>query len=203
MDESSPDQAVIAASWDEPALFGVIFERHAGAIHRYLARRVGVDEAEDLAAETFVTAFRARERYDRSHEDARPWLFGIAVNLLRRHWRRERRQLRAYARTGIDPVLEQTEEADRRLDASAAGPQLAQALAQLAHKDRDALLLYAWADLSYEEIARALGIPIGTVRSRLSRARSRLRELISPDGQLQVEPLSTEGGRDARDPLAP
>lgn len=196
MDEPSPDDVIIVASRDEPALFGLLFERHSQALHRYIARRVGASSAEDLTAETFVTAFRSRARYDTSYEDARPWLFGIAANLLRRHWRSERRQLRAYARTGVDPVSDEIGDADRRLDASAAGPQLARALASTAHKDREVLLLYAWAELSYEEIARALGIPIGTVRSRLSRARAQIRELISPDGQPKVEPLLVEEARD-------
>jgi DNA-directed RNA polymerase specialized sigma24 family protein len=97
------DADVIAASRIDAARFGEIFDRYFADIDRYLARRVGQAIADDLAAETFVIAFRARARYDPSAADARAWLFGIAANLARRHFRSERRRLRAYARTGIDP----------------------------------------------------------------------------------------------------
>lgn len=188
-----PDSAVIAASLVDPAAFGAIFDRHYAHINRYLARRVGPALADELAAETFVIAFRSRGRYDRSAADARPWLFGIAANLARRHWRTERRRLRAYARSGIDPVGDESAEVDSRLDAAAAGPQLAAALASLSGRDREVLLLFAWADLSYEEISAALAIPVGTVRSRLSRARARIRELLAPSGQLAVDGPLTGG----------
>lgn len=179
------DGEVIAASWTNPARFGLIFERHHGAVHHYLQRRVGLDEADDLAAATFVTAFRSRSRYNAERRDARAWLFGIATNLLRHHWRRERRRLRAYARSGIDPIAPDIEEAHDRVDAERAGPRLASALASLSRAQRDVLLLHAWADLSDAEIAEALDVPLGTVRSRLSRARDRIREQISPSGQQQ------------------
>jgi RNA polymerase sigma-70 factor (ECF subfamily) len=181
------DGAIIAASAVDGASFAVIFDRHFDEIDRYLARRVGAALADDLAAETFVIAFRSRERYDCEAPDARPWLFGIAANLVRRHWRTERRRLRAYARRGVDPLGDEVDEAERRVDAVAAGPALAGALASLTAAEREILLLFAWADLSYEELAAALGIPIGTVRSRLSRARARVRELLSPSGQVGVE----------------
>jgi RNA polymerase sigma-70 factor (ECF subfamily) len=194
VDCSRPDGAIIAASRVDPSSFAPIFDRHFEAIHRYLGRRLGGAPADDLAAETFVVAFRSRDRYDCSHEDARPWLFGIATNLMRRHWRTERRQLRAYERSGVDPIRDEIADADRRLDAAAAGPALARALAAIAPEDREALLLFAWADLSYADIGAALGIPIGTVRSPLFRARGRLRELLAPGGQVVVTSV-TEGGR--------
>jgi RNA polymerase sigma-70 factor, ECF subfamily len=182
------DAAVIVASWADPARFGDIFDRHFQAIHRYLARRVGGQLAEDLAAEAFVQAFRARGRYDEVRTDARPWLFGIAVNLLRHHRREEKRRLMAYARSGIDAFApDDIEQAGSRADAEAAGPQIALALASLRGDERDVLLLFAWADLSYQEIAVALGIPVGTVRSRLNRARKRARELVSANGQYLSE----------------
>ncbi|MBI4261099.1 MAG: RNA polymerase sigma factor, partial [Actinobacteria bacterium] len=160
------------------------FDRHVAAIHRSLARRVGRQLADDLAAETFVEAFRSRGRYDVRYPDARPWLHGIATNVLRHHHRRERRRLIAYARTGVDPVLsDQSELADARADADALGPRIALALASLRPRDRDTLLLFAWEQLSYEEVARALGVPVGTVRSRLHRARRMVRELIGDPGQ--------------------
>jgi RNA polymerase sigma-70 factor (ECF subfamily) len=188
------DAAVVAASLNDARCFGEIFDRHFADIDRYLARRVGREIADDLAAETFVIAFRGRASYNPATAEVRPWLFGIAANLARRHWRTERRRLRAYARTGVDPLGQlDTDDIDRRLDALSAGPQLAGALAALKHADREILLLYAWADLSYEEIAAALGIPVGTVRSRLSRSRARVRELLSPSGQVELEHAS-EGG---------
>ncbi len=184
---------MIEASLADGACFGAIFDRHFAEINRYLARRVGSVLADEIAAEVFVIAFRSRERYDRAVADARPWLFGIAANLARRHWRTERRRLRAYARTGVDPSWDDSGDIDRRLDALAAGPVLAAALATLRPGEREVLLLYAWSDLGYEEIATALGMPVGTVRSRLSRARSRIRELLAPTGQLSVD-QATEGG---------
>lgn len=187
------DAEVIVSSLDDASRFGEIFDRHYGEINRYLARRLGGAAADELAAETFVRAFGARGRYEPAAADARPWLYGIAANLARRHWRTERRRLRAYARTGIDPVCDETADVDRRVDALAAGPQLAAALAALSGREREVLLLFAWADLGYEEISTALGIPVGTVRSRLSRARAHVRELLAPSGQVSVDG-ATEGG---------
>jgi RNA polymerase sigma-70 factor (ECF subfamily) len=188
------DAEVITASLSDAVRFGEIFDRHFAEIDRYLARRVGTTLADDLAAETFVVAFRSRARFDPAAPDARPWLFGIAANLVRRHWRTERRRLRAYARTGVDPVDQgDADDIARRVDAVSARPLLAGALASLSRADREILLLFAWAELSYEEIAVALGVPVGTVRSRLSRARARIRELVSVTGQVAVESV-TEGG---------
>lgn len=185
------DAEIIRRSEDDPGQFALVFERHFDAIHRYLARRVGVPLADDLASQVFTEAFDGRGRYDTSRPDALPWLYGIAANLLRRHHRTERRQLQAYARLGIDPVAaDDLGPLVDRLDAQASGRRLAEALAGLSGKDRDVLLLYAWAELSYSDIAYALGIPVGTVRSRLNRARRRMRELLGLDGQ--------EEGRDAR-----
>jgi RNA polymerase sigma factor (sigma-70 family) len=187
------DAAVIATSVTDASAFGEIFDRHFAEIHRYLRRRVGAALADELAAETFVVAFRLRDRYDRRALDSRPWLFGIAANLIRRHWRTERRRLRAYARTGTDPMWDESSEVERRVDAMAAGPHLAAALASLSAGEREVLLLFAWADLNYEEISAGLGIPTGTVRSRLSRARAHVRELMWPSGQVSVD-RATEGG---------
>jgi RNA polymerase sigma-70 factor (ECF subfamily) len=171
------DAAAMAASLDAPTAFGSIFERHHAAIHRYVARRLGVDLADELAAEVFAVAFAKRRRYDRSFESARPWLFGIATRLVQRHARRELRELRAYARTGVDPAMQSHEERVlAEVDSGAAGPALAAALAALPRAERDVLLLYAWAELAYPEIAAALSISPGTVKSRLHRARRRVRE---------------------------
>lgn len=174
------DAEAIAASLDDPRSFAVVFERHFDAIFRYLRRRVGSVQGEELAAETFAQAFAARGRFDGAYTDARPWLYGIAVNLLRRRYRTEERELRAYARSGFDPLAAD----DAPMDGADARA-VAAALAELPPIERETLLLYAWAELGYAEIAAALDIPIGTVRSRLSRARARVRELLVAGGQYE------------------
>jgi RNA polymerase sigma-70 factor (ECF subfamily) len=189
----SSDAEIIAASTADSRAFEAIFDRHYATIYSYLARRGGVDLAEHLAAETFVVAFAGRRRYDSDRPDARPWLLGIATNLLRHHRRSEERRLRAYARLDqTDSSPSEADAADARVDASRAVPALVQGLAALPATDRDALLLLAWADLTYQEIAQALRVPIGTVRSRLHRARRRMRELLRASGQYRAE---TEGDR--------
>ncbi|MEV6480454.1 sigma-70 family RNA polymerase sigma factor [Streptomyces sp. NPDC051576] len=174
------DASVIERSWDEPEAFAVLFDRHADPVHRYAARRLGTEVAEDLMAETFTIAFQQRFRYDTELADARPWLFGIATNLVGRHRRAEARRLRAIGRLPSAAGAEDTV-ADRvaaRVSAEAIRGQLALAMARLSARHRDVLLLVAWADLGYEEVARALEIPVGTVRSRLHRARGRLRDAL-------------------------
>jgi len=180
MRASRPDDAeVIARSRHEPELFAVLFHRHAPPIQRYVARRIGPDAAEDVLAETFLVAFDRRNRYDETRPDARPWLYGIATNLIGRHRRAEVRQLTAFGRTGVDPVVAAfTESAEARLGADAVKQRLAAALGRLRPVYRDALLLVVWGDLSYEEAAGALGVPVGTVRSRISRARRALRSAL-------------------------
>jgi RNA polymerase sigma-70 factor (ECF subfamily) len=187
------DSESIAASLDAPSAFAAVFERHHPAIHRYLARRLGTDLADELAAEVFAVAFDKRSRYDASFADARPWLFGIATRLSQRHWRREERELRAYARTGVDPAAPSHEErAAARADSASAGPALAAALAALPREERDVLLLHAWEDLGHGEIATALGIAPGTVKSRLHRARRRIRQSLAAAGELDASRSDTD-----------
>jgi RNA polymerase sigma factor (sigma-70 family) len=178
------DADLIAASGKDPHAFAGLFDRHYDVIAGWLRRRVEHALADELASETFLQAFAARARYDAARADARPWLFGIAANLLRRHRRAEERRWRAYARAATRAVDEADLGAvDARLDAGAAASALATALASLGPGERDVLLLYAWAELSYEQIADALALPIGTVRSRLHRARGVARELIERSGE--------------------
>jgi RNA polymerase sigma-70 factor (ECF subfamily) len=186
-----PDGELIAGSRTEPAMFSEIFDRHHGDLYRYLRRRVGAGLAADLAAETFVTAFARRDAYSPQSSDARPWLYGIAHNQLRNHVRHERRQLAAYARHGVEPLADaaamtEFSLADARADAAAVRARLAQILTQMAAGDRDVLLLFAWADMSYAEVAEALRIPVGTVRSRLNRARRQLRVLVENESLDQL-----------------
>jgi RNA polymerase sigma factor (sigma-70 family) len=178
------DAALIELSRHEPEEFTELFRRHAPHIQRYVTRRLGPDAADDIVAETFLLAFRHRDRYDQDRADARPWLYGICTNLIGRHRRAEVRQYRALAKTGTDPVTESfTDRVDERVSAGMASREIAAALARLSAELRDTLLLAAWSDLSYEEIATALGVPVGTVRSRLNRARSKLRKTLPQEPQ--------------------
>ena len=183
--EPPDDAALIEWSLRDAEAFAGLYDRHAAVLHRYVARRLGDGAADDIVAETFLDAFRRRHKYDPAMPDARPWLYGIAANLIGKHSRAEVRMLRAYSRTGTDPVLtasaastDETARADSRLSASAVHRELAAALAALSAGDREVLLLVAWAELSYAEVAAALRIPAGTVRSRLHRARARVRDAL-------------------------
>jgi RNA polymerase sigma factor (sigma-70 family) len=174
------DSEVVARSLLEPTAFALIFERHFRSVHTYLHRRVGRDLADDLAAETFAVAFERRASC-RATSTVLPWLCGIATNLLRHRWRVERRQLRAFARGGDDRWAEYEDEAAARVDGSALNARLARALVAMRSCERDALLLYALADLTYEEIASALEVPVGTVRTWLHRARLTAQRELAPE----------------------
>jgi RNA polymerase sigma factor (sigma-70 family) len=171
------DAAIIARSLEDPEQFAVLYRRHAPRLYRYAARRLGPDLADDVVADTFLHAFRQRAGYRRDCPDARPWLYGIATRLIGRNRRAEIRQYRALARTGVDVVADSfAEVVDGRVSAADEYRRLAGALAALPIQYRDALLLIAWGELTYDQAAVTLGVPVGTVRSRLSRARARLRE---------------------------
>ena len=175
------DAAIIERSLREPERFASIFDRHAPHIQRYLARRLGQQVADDLVADTFLVAFDKRARYDLTRSDARPWLYGIATNLVRQHQREEVREYRL--RANIPPDLDHDGHADRvaaQVTAAAMNRLLAAALAKLSDGERDVLLLIAWEGLTYEEVATALAIPVGTVRSRLNRARRQVRAALTP-----------------------
>ena len=161
--------------------FEEAFEAEFPRLHRYLRRRVGAGAADDLAAETFVVLYASWERFDQDRP-IRPWLYGIAANVVRRHWRDERRMLRAYARAGVDPVQESEADAGR-IDAEHSLRLIAAEIAVLRPADREILLLHAWAELSDHEIAEALNLPLGTVKSRLHRMRHRLRNRLEDSGQ--------------------
>ena len=170
------DAALIEESLSDFDRFGEIFDRHAQAIFRFLGRRIGPDDAGDLLADVFLAAFEARTRYDGSHGSALPWLYGISSNLLRKHFRRRASDLRRLERmVGNDEPHDHAEAVTASVDAQVQLRGIAKLLEGLPAGERDALLLHAWEDLTYDEIAGALGIPIGTVRSRLNRVRRRLR----------------------------
>jgi RNA polymerase sigma factor (sigma-70 family) len=177
------DAVVIRRSLSEPERFADVFDRYYAEIHGYAARRLGSSLADDVVSETFLIAFDRRRRYDVAQPNARPWLYGIASNVIARHRRAEVRQYRALARAGVTHAVDgDAERADGRLDARALRGRLAAALVEIADRDREVLLLVAWAQLSCEEAARALGIPPGTARSRLHRARRRTRAALA-DGE--------------------
>ena len=155
----------------DPEAFRELFDAHFDALFRYIAHRLGdLGAAEDLAAETFVRAIRGRAGFRRERDGSlRAWLFAIATNLLRDEARGRRRHRAALARfsSGVVPSVDEPE-------FEFPDPVLAAALAGLRPEEREALLLLAWAELSYEEIAAVTGVAVGTVRSRLSRARAHL-----------------------------
>lgn len=156
--------------------FESAYDALVGPIFRYAQRRLGPSMAEEIAAQTFAEAWRTRDRFDPERGTPAAWLYGIAANVIKRHHRDELRQLRAFASSGIDPAWT-VEDAGRvvdRLDAGERWPLVAAALADMRPTDRDIITLYCWEDLTYQEVADALDLPIGTVRSRLSRARARL-----------------------------
>jgi RNA polymerase sigma factor (sigma-70 family) len=177
-----PDSEVIRRSRHEPEQFALLFQRHAPALGRYVTRRLGPDLAQDVVAETFLAAFLQRAGYDLTRPDARPWLHGIAANLIRRHYRDEERKLRALERTGIDPVAASAaDHVEAALVADATSRAVAAAIASLNPEQRDVVLLVTWAELTYDQVAHALGVPEGTVRSRMNRARTRLRAALGAD----------------------
>ncbi|MCZ2807040.1 RNA polymerase sigma factor [Modestobacter sp. VKM Ac-2983] len=171
---------MIVGSVTDPGQFAMLFDRHAPAVHRYLSRRVG-DVADDLLSETFLVAFRRRAAYRAEHVEVRPWLLGIATHLVHGQQRTEQRRLRALGRTALPAPSLPADDDDLsdRLAAQALRGPIAAALAGLKAADRDVLLLFAWEQLSYEEIAAVLDVPIGTVRSRLHRARRQTRAVLA------------------------
>lgn len=173
------DADALRHSAADPGRFVLVYERHLRAVHGYLRRRVGDGPAEDLCAEVFARAFRGRSRYDPRYETALPWLLGIATNIIGDHRRAERRRLRTLERIAVRGKAAPHDPA-----AASLAPEVVRALRRLRAEERDALLLVVWGELSYDEAARALGVPIGTVRSRIARARRRLAGDLAPSPTL-------------------
>jgi RNA polymerase sigma-70 factor (ECF subfamily) len=180
--EPVSDTELAARFQRDPEMFTVVYDRYARDIFRYVGSRLGVQAADDIAAETFLVAFGQRDRFDPSRGSLRPWLFGIATNLVARHRRKEARHYMALARIGAEPPPEGLE--NRVVSAVTAErlqPQLARALTRLSRGERDVILLVALSELNHEEVSQALGISDGTVRSRLSRARKKLQGMIDEE----------------------
>ena len=182
------DATVIAASVADPERFAVIYDRHAAPIHRYLARRLGAQVADDLVGETFLAAFRRRSGYDGRRVEALPWLYGIATHVVAQHRREEARAYRLLrvAQPAADDAGHD-ERVSTDVTATAQRDRLIAALADLTPGDRDVLLLVAQEELTYEQVAAALDIPVGTVRSRLHRARVTLRVALGGANPMNAE----------------
>lgn len=177
MAKKSTEGELIHLSLEDPDLFAEIFAAHYTPIFRFVSAALDRQRAEDIAGEVFLRAFDSRHRFDPSYESARPWLYGIASNLIQDHLRKAARQHRAYQRAanGDDAESGFENEVASRVDAAESIPDLRDALMDLRTEEASVVLLYVAGDRTYQEIADILGIPIGTVRSRLSRARQNLR----------------------------
>jgi RNA polymerase sigma-70 factor, ECF subfamily len=170
------DARDIELSLTDPDRFGAVFDRHFAEIHGYAARRVGRDAADDIAAETFLTAFRVRHRFDPGRGTVKAWLYGIVTNHLSVYRRQELRAYRAMARAGVpEPEEGHAGRVVEQVAAEGLRPTLLVALADLTRGEREVLLLVALGGLGHADAAAALGVRYGTVASRLSRARTKLR----------------------------
>jgi RNA polymerase sigma factor (sigma-70 family) len=184
------DAELVTASLRDPDAFTELFARHWDGLYRFCLNRAG-SAGEDIAAETFRVAFDRRRRYDARYGDARPWLFGIATNLLRDHFRTARREENRLGQLVALDAVPHVDSEINDLERHLLGPDVAAALEGIPATDRDALLLLAWADLDYEQIAQALDIPLGTVGSRIHRARQRVRGYLSASENHQVRKASS------------
>lgn len=173
----STDSEIIERSLEQPEAFSGVFERHVRPVGAYIRRRLGSEAVDDVLSETFLVAFRRRGSFMLEAESALPWLLGIATRLIRAQRAAEARQWRSFEASAAAATVDEEPAhaaSDRRLDAAAALRELAPRIAALSAKDRDTLMLHAWAELTYAQTAAALGVPVGTVRSRLNRVRRKL-----------------------------
>jgi len=189
------DVTAMRASVDDPERFAAIFDRNHRVVWTYLARLAGPDIADEVSGEVFLTAFARRAQFDAERGEVRSWLYGIASNMLRTRLRSEGRARRAFVRAAVIVMTEEPDPTNLVDDADQIAGEievLRGALEKLRRDDRELLVLFAWEERSYAQIAETLAIPIGTVRSRMSRARGRLRELLHDSGQLLDDPNSKE-----------
>ncbi|WP_329229583.1 RNA polymerase sigma factor [Streptomyces canus] len=173
--DGDSDAQLTRSAAGDAAAFTPLVEAYSPALHGYFARRMP-RAADDLLAEAWLQAFASRRTFDPSRGSARGWLFGVARNVLAQHLRRAGRQQDVPGVESTDPW----QAVDQRLDAAALAPALRQALAELPVEEREVLLLVSWEQLTPAEAAAAVGIPAGTARSRLHRARGRLRDRLAP-----------------------
>jgi RNA polymerase sigma factor (sigma-70 family) len=161
----------------ETARVAMLFEQHADDVFAYVARRVGAEIARDVVGEVFRIALEQFGSYDATLGSPRSWLYGIATNLVRRHWRTEVRRIRALTLNAARPAFpsDPLARVEDQLDAKRDIDRVIDAVSRLSADDRDLLVLIAWEGCSRGEVAEILGIPPGTVRSRLNRIRTQLR----------------------------
>lgn len=169
------DDTVLAGSAEDPAVFELLVPRHSAALHGYLARRAP-GAADDLVAEVWLRAFAGRAGFDPARGTARAWLFGVARHVLAAHWRESKPAAEPVGLAEADPW----HAVDQRLDAAAVAPLIRRTLHELPSVERELLLLVIWEELTPSEAAAVVGIPQGTARSRLHRARTRLRNALDP-----------------------
>jgi RNA polymerase sigma-70 factor, ECF subfamily len=163
--------------------FGVLFDRHAQSVYNFVFHRTADwSVAEDLTSAVFLEAWRHRD-VELVRDTALPWLLGVATNLLRNHRRSLRRYEAVLSRVPApEPHSDPAEDLVDRVDQERRMRRVLDLLSELPAPDQEVLALCIWTHLSYSEAADALGIPVGTVRSRLYRARARLRELTDGTG---------------------
>jgi RNA polymerase sigma factor (sigma-70 family) len=185
---ASDSQLWTAARTGDGAAFGVLFERHAKAIYNYCFRRVGNwAVAEDLLSVVFLEAWRRRD-VELPEGMVLPWLYGVATNVCRNASRSQRRYQRTLRRLPApQPTPDFSGDVESRLDDEARMQAALALVGRLRAEEQDVFWLCAWSELSYEDAASALRVPVGTVRSRLSRARARLRELGGQTGHEESE----------------
>jgi RNA polymerase sigma factor (sigma-70 family) len=166
-----------------PDAFVEVVRRHEVAVHAFLARRASRQAADDLLGEVWLRAFGGRAGFDPAHPDARPWLYGIARNVLRAYWREARSDPPADG-SGVAGAVDPWDDVIGRLDAAvtARAREMVGALGALPPEEREVLLLVAWEQLTPAQAALVLGIPPGTARSRLHRARAALRPVLAREG---------------------
>jgi RNA polymerase sigma factor (sigma-70 family) len=185
----------------DPDAFGGLFDAHARAVHGLAYRLTGNrTEAEEVVSLTFLEAWRLRGRVEPDGESLRPWLAGITVNVVRNFTRASRRHQAALARLpdpGVVPDF--ADEVASRLDDGARLAAVRSAFGRLRPDEQDVVALCVWSDLDYAQAAAALEVPVGTVRSRLSRARSKLREMAAPPGAREAAREPADGSGQFRD----
>jgi RNA polymerase sigma-70 factor (ECF subfamily) len=199
---TTSDAELVESSWADPEAFTTLFDRHFASVYSFCARRTGASVGEEMASEAFCRAFAGRHDYDLAQPNARPWLLGIALNVVRERLRTVGRADAAYGRaaafasaSAVDPATFVAAALDARQDLA----MIAKALVGFPTEEVETLLLHIWDELSYIECADALGVPVGTVRSRLNRLRNRLRAVLDDRPAPKITPFPLRhGGTDER-----
>jgi RNA polymerase sigma factor (sigma-70 family) len=177
----SDDELVDRLRAGDPEALGTLFDEHADRIYNFCFRRTASWAlAEDAMSAVFLEVWRIRDRATTHDGAVLPWLYGVATNVCRNTARTQRRQhaLQARLPRAADHADHADEVADR-VDDEHRMARLLAALRQLSPRDQQVLTLVVWDGLTYEQAAAALDVPVGTVRSRLSRSRQRLTELLA------------------------